>query len=121
MKEIRLYSDRSYATEILCNEVMSLEDAIYYCKYNGLMILIPKNNSTASKYLQIVNIFPDNKIRVLEQLGGIGLINVSWAGHDVYDFINSMKANFPQVEGYIISSYSELYKIMKVHFPEWVT
>lgn len=122
MKEIRIYSDRSYATEIMCNETISLDDAIAKCKHDDLMILIPRNESTASKFLQIVNIDHDNKIRISEQSIGSGnLLVPTWIGRDIYDFIRLIKVSFPTTEGYLISSYSELYKIMKVHFPEWVT
>lgn len=121
MKEIRIYSDRSYATEILCNETVSLEDAIVRCKRDDLMILILKNDSTASKYLQVVSINHENKIRISEQSIESNTLVTTWTGHDIYDFIRLMKANFPTLEGYVISSYSELYKIMKVHFPGWVT
>jgi hypothetical protein len=120
MKEIKLYSDRSYATEILCNETISLVDAINICKHGGLMILVIKDSSMTSKYLQIVNINNDNKIRVSEQHINSKLV-VTWIDHDIFEFINSIKENFPKTEGYVISSYSELYKIMKVHFPEWIT
>lgn len=122
MKEIRIYSDRSYATEIMCNDTVSLEDAIAKCKRDDLMILILKNESTESKYLQVVSIDYENKIRISEQSTGSDVpLVTTWIGYDIYDFIRLIKVNFPTLEGYVISSYSELYKIMKVHFPEWVT
>ena len=119
MKEIKFYPDRSYATKIITNEKISLEEAITRCKQQGTIILVLKTMPNEIMFIQTVNVLMDDTVDVREQRLDLHpqRIDHTWIRINAYEFMEKIKVYFPYLEGYLIETYQDMDKIFEMIIP----
>ena len=121
MKEIKLYPSVSYATKLINNSTISLEEAIKNSETLGdPIVLVLKSRSNNILFIQIVNIFEDGTVNVIEQRVGNNHILKTWKNVSNNTFFREILHDYPHTEGYSVQNISELIKIVSVNIPEWL-
>lgn len=121
MKEIKLYPSVSYATKVISDSTISLEEAIKNSKtFGDHIVLVLKSRSNNILFIQIVNIFEDGTVNVIEQRVGNNHILKTWKNVSNNTFFREILHDYPHTEGYSVQNISELIKIVSVNIPEWL-